>query len=215
MNISSTPPSARTDVQAAPSASGPAISTGAIRTVGVVLTVGTLASATAAAVVGFDPGTERGILAYDLTGLLFQGGLVGLVHVHLATGATGTTRRSRWLLQVERVLLVLAIGWTLCHALLPSQRDATWLAVLDFSWPLSMLGLFLIGVTIAVKGRWRGPARAWALLAETWVVVTIPALGLLGQTAGTAVGVAHLVLGYAVLGAILAARPDLVADRAS
>lgn len=98
-------------------------------------------------------------------------------------------------------------AWYRCHALLPDQRDATWLAILDFSWPLSML---IIGVTIAVTGRWRGLARAWSLVAETWVLVTIPALGLLGQTGSTVVGVAHLFLGYTVLGLILASRPALV-----
>jgi hypothetical protein len=213
MSFSTTPPTARTDVQAMPRSRNSGLAADRIRLAGAVLAVGAVAWAVAVAFVGFDPDTEAGVLANNLTGLLFQCGLLALVQVHLATRATGTKRINRWMLQTERVLLVLAIAWTACHALLPSQRDATWLAVLDFAWPLSMLGMFLIGVKIGVKGRWRGPARAWSLIAETWVLVTMPALGILGQTLGTAVGVAHLLLGYAVLGLILALRPDLVEDR--
>jgi hypothetical protein len=212
MTYSTTPATARTDLQALPTDRPAGISPGTVRKVGIGLAVGTAAWATAAALVGFRPESEAGVLANDLTGLLFQLGLLALVYVHMATRATGTKRFSAVGLQVERLLLVLAIVWTLCHAVLPSQREATWLAVLDFSWPLSMLGMFLIGLTIAIKGRWRGLARAWSLVAETWVLVTLPALNILGDAGGTAVGVAHLFLGYCVLGLVLAARPHLVTD---
>lgn len=210
MSFSTTPPAARTDVQEAPLRRTNAMSSTMVRRVGLGTALGAAAWATTVAWYGFDPGSESGIRVTGVAGLLFQCGLLALVHVHLATRATGTTRVNRWLLDAERVLLVLAIVWTLCHTALPSQRDATWLAVLDFSWPLSMLGMLLIGVRIAIKGRWRGAARAWSLIAETWVVVTMPALGVLGETGGTVVGVAHLFLGYGALGVILAARPDLV-----
>lgn len=213
MTFSATPPTARTDVQAVPLAQRRGMSPGTIRMLGGGVAVGAAASAVSAAFVGFKPDTEAGILANDLSGLLFQIGLMGLLHVQMATRATGTKVINRRMLQLERVLLSLAMAWTLCHALLPSQRDSTWLAVLDFAWPLSMLGMFLIGVKIAVVGRWRGPARVWALVAETWVVVTIPALGVLGEAGGTVVGAVHLVLGYSALGILLATRPDLVEDR--
>lgn len=213
MSFSTTPPPARTDVLATPvsrPAGGPSA---AVRAAGVAVAVGAAAWAIAVAVNGFNPETEAAIVANGLCGLLFQGGLLALVHVHLATRATGTKRVNRWMLQVERVLLVLAMTWTLCHTLLPDQRESTWLAVLDFSWPLSMLGMFLIGVKIAYVGRWRGLARVWSVVAETWVLVTMPALGILGETAGTAVGVGHLLLGYGVLGTVLATRPALVGDQ--
>lgn len=212
MNFSATPPTARTDLHSTPRPHSATPRHATIRTGGVAMAIGAATWAVGVAIVGFKPDSEAGIRTNDLTGLVFQCGLLALVHVHVMTRATGTKRRNRWMLEVERVLLVCAIAWTLSHALLPTQRDATWMSVLDFSWPLSMLGMFLIGVTIALKGRWRGAPRAWALIAETWAIVTIPALGVLGDAAGTAVGVAHLLLGYAVLGLLLAARPDLVDD---
>ena len=59
-----------------------------------------------------------------------------------------------------------------------------WLA-LDLFWPLSMLGMFLIGIRIAVAGRWTGLTRYWPVVAESWAVVTIPAMGIFGETAAS------------------------------
>ena len=80
-----------------------------------------------------------------------------------------------------------------------------WLA-LDLFWPLSMLGMFLIGIRIAVAGRWTGVTRFWPMVAESWAVVTIPAMGIFGETAGKYVGALHLLVGYAVLGVLVSRK---------
>ena len=80
-----------------------------------------------------------------------------------------------------------------------------WLA-LDLFWPLSMLGMFLIGIRIAVAGRWKGVSRYWPVVAESWAVVTIPALAIFGDTVGHVVAVAHLCVGYAVLGVLVSRK---------
>jgi hypothetical protein len=64
------------------------------------------------------------------------------------------------MLRVEYVLLALASTWTVLHGLVPSFRDDLWLAVLDVFWPLSMLGMAVIGVKVALAGRWRGPSAS-------------------------------------------------------
>jgi hypothetical protein len=138
---------------------------------------------------------------------------MALLQVQLKTRAAGVSNAARRGLKVERVLLALAMVWSLVHGLFPSVRDETWLAVLDVFWPLSMLGMFIIGIKVAVAGRWRGPARLWSLLAETWAIVTVPTMAILGQAAADIVGPTHLLLGYTTLGLILACRPDLVVDR--
>ena len=74
-----------------------------------------------------------------------------------------------------------------------------------------MLGMFAIGVRIAIKGRWGGILRFWPLVAESWAVVTVPTYGLLPGAAGF-VGAGHLVIGYATLGVLLARRPHLVLE---
>jgi hypothetical protein len=75
---------------------------------------------------------------------------------------------------------------------------------------LSMLGMFVIGVKIAVTGRWRGAARFWPLVAESRAVVSIPAMGISGSDVGDLVGAGHLLVGYVTLGLVIAARPHLV-----
>ena len=80
--------------------------------------------------------------------------------------------------------------------------------VLDAFWPLSMLGMFLIGIRIAIAGRWTGVSRFWPMVAESWAVVTIPALGIFGEAVGLAVGCLHLLVGYAVLGVLVSRKTD-------
>jgi hypothetical protein len=80
---------------------------------------------------------------------------------------------------------------------------------LDVFWPLSMLGMFVIGIKVAVAGRWRGTLRAWPLLTETWAVVTVPTFLIVGEPVSSWVGGTHLLVGYAALGLLLARRPEL------
>ncbi|TKK86240.1 hypothetical protein FDA94_22225 [Herbidospora galbida] len=174
------------------------------------LSTGALVWAAASLFYGFQPANDLGWMLTDLGGLVFQIGLLCLLALMIRTQATGTSRPARIMLQVERVLLVPAMVWSLLHAVLPDQRDAGWLAVLDVFWPLSMLGMFVIGIKVAFAGRWRGLARVWPVVAESWAVVTIPAMGVFGPEVGDVVGATHLLVGYATLGLIIAFRPELV-----
>jgi hypothetical protein len=71
-----------------------------------------------------------------------------------------------------------------------------------------MLGMAIIGIKVAVAGRWRGALRAWPVVAETRIFVTLPA-GALGPVVGGYVAGGHFIAGYGVLGLLLALRPDL------
>ena len=137
---------------------------------------------------GFSPALLGRLTVQDLTGFAFQLGVMCLVVLQLRTAATGLGRGARIMLQVERVLLSLAMIWSLLHGLVPSIRDAVWLAVLDVFWPLSMLGMFVIASRSRAAGRWRGLARWWPLVAESWAVVTVPTIGIGGATVEQHVG---------------------------
>ena len=162
---------------------------------------------------GFNPASSLGVTVQDLTGFAFQVGVMCLVVLQLRTAATGLGRGARIMLRVEQVLLSLAMLWSLLHGLVPSIRDAGWLVVLDVFWPLSMLGMFVIAIKIALAGRWRGLARWWPLVAESWAVVSVPTIGIGGATVGQYVGASHLIVGYVALGLLLMARPHLVGAR--
>ncbi|GAA4722027.1 hypothetical protein [Phytohabitans rumicis] len=210
MGITTEPVPARTDLTAAGAEPAvPAIAATRVRRHGAVVAAGALMWAAGIVAFGLNPPTEVGVSLSDLIAVPFQLGLFALVHIQSRTGAAGTSRAARVMLRIEYVLLALATAWSILHGAVPAWRDDAWLAVLDLFWPLSMLGMFAIGVKIAVAGRWRGPARFWPLVAESWAVVTVPATIALGDTAGQWVGAGHLLIGYAVLGLILARRPAL------
>jgi hypothetical protein len=185
----------------------PTISQATVRRLGLGLTAGALTWAATIFTVGT---VAEGMDARigDLGGLAFQLGLFGLLTVQFRTLATGLSRTAVAMLKVEYVLLTLASIWSVLHATVPADmQDAPWLVALDMFWPLSMLGMFVIGVKIAFAGRWTGLVRWWPLVAETWAVVTVPSYGILGQTAGQYVGGVHLLIGYGVLGLLLTRRP--------
>ncbi len=206
MTITSTAAPARTDV--AGTATAPSASL--VRRAGVAVAAGATIWSAATFAVGSNPADNLGITISDLGALPFQLGLFALVTAQLRTGATGVTRFARGMLRVEYVLLTLATLWTVLHGAVPAFRDDLWLAVLDAFWPLSMLGMFIIGVKIAFAGRWRGAARFYPLVAESWAVVSIPAMGIFGAAVGNAVGASHLLVGYVALGLLIALRPHLV-----
>jgi hypothetical protein len=209
MFVSTTAAPARTDVDRLGTAD-PRPSEAAVRNHALGLVAGAGLWSAASFVYGFNPDTELGVKAQDLTGFAFQLGVLSLVTLQLRTRATGPTRMAAAMLKVERVFLALAMLWSLVHGLVPSARDDAWLVALDVFWPLSMLGMFVIGVKIAVTGRWRGAARFWPLVAESWAVVSIPAMGIFGSDVGDLVGAGHLLVGYVTLGLVIAARPHLV-----
>jgi hypothetical protein len=209
--MTETPARARTDVIAGTgrrSAATPAHTT--IRRLGLGLTAGTLIWA--ACIFAFSTvgeGVQERI--NDLTGLAFQLGLFCLLTVQFRTRATGLSRAAVAMLKVEAVILALASIWSLLHGILPENlQNATWLMVLDICWPLSMVGMMVIGIKLAITGRWRGLLRWWPLVAESWVFVTMPSVIVFGDAAARWVGGGHLLIGYATLGVLLALRPDLV-----
>ena len=71
-----------------------------------------------------------------------------------------------------------------------------------------MLGMFLIGVRIAIAGRWTGAYRFWPMVAESWAVVTVPSNAVFGPTVGAVVGALHLLVGYTVLGLLVSRKTD-------
>lgn len=78
--------------------------------------------------------------------------------------------------------------------------------MLDAFWPLSMLGMFFIGIRIAIAGRWHGKARFWPLIAESWGPIVVPTFGLFGSAVAGVVSFFHLCIGYGVLGQIVARK---------
>ncbi|SOD99022.1 hypothetical protein [Blastococcus haudaquaticus] len=211
MSLNATPAPARTD--APPPGTVAAPPTTLVRAGGLAMAAGAAAWAAGTLVYDLDPVTDDFSWVYKLSSLLFQLGLVALVAVQLRTRATGTGRLARGFLHVEHGMLALAIASSLQWLLAPDLSENAFFLALDFFWPLSMLGMAAIGIRIAIAGRWRGAARVWPAIAETWALVMFPAMALVGEQATAYISAGHLFLGYTTLGLILAVRPDLTAAR--
>jgi hypothetical protein len=206
MTIEHTPAFARSDVRPAPGGTSSPTTRPFVRQ-GFLLTAGALAWAAVTAAVGStDPegATEEAI--FSAGSGLFQLGLLGLLFVLFRTQALGAGRLARFFIRLEAVLLTLAIASTFVDGIGVSDLDQTGWLILDMFWPISMLGMFMIGVRVAIAGRWSGVSRFWPLVAESWALVVIPTMGIAGEGAATVVSCIHLTVGYAVLGQIVARK---------
>jgi hypothetical protein len=205
MTIEQTPAAARTDVRR-PAAAGTTTPTRPYRKRGMLLTAGALAWAAGMVAMGSDPSGATEEAVFSTVSGLFQVGVLGLLTVLWQSQALGEGRLARFFLRLEAVVLLFAIASTLVDGIGVSDLDQAGWMMLDLCWPLSMMGMFFIGIRIAIAGRWRGASRWWPLVAESWAVVSVPAYGIFGSTVAGFVGAAHLCVGYAVLGQIVARK---------
>jgi hypothetical protein len=206
MTIEQTPAAARTDVRRPAAVTGSTRPTRPFRVHGTVLTIGAVSWAITQAVNGIDPHGATEEAVYSLTSGIFQVGLLCLLRVLWRTQALGEGRVARFFIRFVFGLVVLAIGSTVADGLSVSNLDQTGWLLLDMFWPLSMIGMFGIGIRIAIAGRWHGAARFWPMLAESWAVVCVPTMGIFGEDVATVVSFFHLCLGYGVLGQIVARK---------
>ncbi|MET8048403.1 hypothetical protein ABZU75_12470 [Streptosporangium sp. NPDC005286] len=177
-----------------------------IRIAGLLLAAGAASWAVGTVIVGDK--IEEGIQTLDtITGMLFAVGLFAFVWTVLATRGAG----DGWARIVPVGLLVLLPGAFLLNAL--SFGYATHddfplpLMILDACWPLSQLGMLVLGIVLAVKGRYQGALRWLPLLAGMWFPVTMVAQIFGGSTVSVYVSAAWLLGMHAHLGVRLAVRP--------
>ena len=82
--------------------------------------------------------------------------------------------------------------------------------IFDICWPLSMLGMLIIGIRVAIADRWTGALRWQTLFAQSWLVWALP----LGAIPGVGLwgAVVQTILGYGGLGLLLARRQVITAS---
>lgn len=211
MTVTTTPARARDDAADAGAGRPRPIADRTVGRLGAVLAAGALAWAGGMAYAGTDPVSGPGVWVIAATSLAFQLGVLALLTVYRRTRALGTGRVALTAVAVQHVLLAGAVLNTLDPAL-PFLRGTPWHVVFDLCWPLSMLGMAAVGVRVAIAGRWRGAARVWPVVAESWGLVVIPVHDAF-PAADHVVPAAHLLVGYTVLGLVLATRPWLTRRR--
>jgi cytochrome bd-type quinol oxidase subunit 2 len=179
----------------------PDMRTSITRRCGAALVAGSVAWAACALIAG--PIADGANSRLELAGsLAFQLALLCLIAALWVTEATGIGRWGRAALSVQLVLVLLAIGWTMPHIFDPNMADEGMIVALDTAWPLSMLWLVVLGITVARARRWVGTLRWATLVASLWFPVAILATAA-GEWPGLVVSSLWLVAGYGVLGALL------------
>jgi len=205
MSVHHTPAPARSDVRR-PAASGTHAPARPFFKRGMLLTVGAVAWGTDSLIFGTDPSGQLEEALSSITGGTFQLGLMGLLTVLYSTKALGDGGLARFFLRLEGVILLFAMGSTLADGIGVSDFDKLGWVLLDACWPLSMLGMFFIGIRVAIAGRWHGKERFWPLIAESWGPIVVPTFGIFGSSVAGVVSFVHLCVGYGVLGQLVARK---------
>ena len=205
MSVQHTPAPARSDVRR-PASVGASTPARPFFKRGMLLTVGAVAWGLDSLIFGTDPSGQMEEAFSSITSGTFQLGIMGLLTVLFATQALGEGRLARFFLRLEGVILVFAMASTFVDGIGVSDLDQTGWLLLDLFWPLSMLGMFFIGIRVAIAGRWTGKDRFWPLIAESWGPVCVPTFAIFGSTVAGVVSFVHLCVGYGVLGQIVARK---------
>lgn len=118
--------------------------------------------------------------AFDgLIGLVFMltwmGSLVGLIRLN----ATGQSRFGRFIIRANLLTLTVANIWNIYQAIEPNANTLLF-RVLDAFWPISMVMMLLVGLTVACAGTLRSWRRYVPLAVGLW----LPLTALLGKLMG-------------------------------
>jgi hypothetical protein len=131
---------------------------------------------------------------------LFQLGLVALLAIMRATRATGTSRSGRIILNAEVVALSLAIAWTIPHLFDANRPHTGILVALDAFWPISMLGLIVVGIQVIRARRWPTPVLYLPLAASLLLPIDIVVMAFATDRTQLFVRALYLAVAYLALG---------------
>jgi hypothetical protein len=117
--------------------------------------------------------------------------------------ATGTGNWGRAVLLIQLVGLVLAFMFGFFEATRLLGRESIVFNVTDAAWPLSMLWMLVVGVTVIVAKRLSGWQRFVPLLCPFWLPISIILSIAFGDTVGDIVGFGYAAVLWALLGYIV------------
>jgi len=117
--------------------------------------------------------------------------------------ATGTSKWGRAVLLIQLVGLVLAFMSGFFEATGLLGRESIVFNITDAAWPLSMLWMIVVGITVVVAKRLSGWQRFVPLLCPFWLPISIVVSIALGDTLGEIVGFGVAAVLWALLGYVV------------
>ncbi len=116
--------------------------------------------------------------------------------------ATGTGKWAHTVLLIQLVGLVLAFIFGFLEATRLLGRESIIFNVTDAAWPLSMLWMIVVGITVIRAKRLSGWRRFVPLLCPFWLPIAIVGDIALGATGGF-IGVGYAAVLWALLGYVV------------
>jgi hypothetical protein len=116
--------------------------------------------------------------------------------------ATGIGGWGHAVLIIQLVGLVLAFLFGFFEATGLLGRDSVIFNVTDAAWPLSMLWMLVVGITVIAANRLSGWRRVVPLLCPLWLLVALGGGAVLGDTGGY-IGLAWSAVAWALLGYVV------------
>jgi len=147
-------------------------------------------------------GREDGLIT-GIASMVFMAGWICANTAMRRMRATGTSKWGRVLLLVQLVGLVLAFVFGFFEATGLLGRESIIFNITDAAWPLSMLWMVVVGVSVIMVKRLSGWQRFVPLLCPFWLPIALIASVALGDTVGGLIGfgvsaVLWMLLGYVV-----------------
>lgn len=117
--------------------------------------------------------------------------------------AGGTSKWARALLQIQLVGLVLAFMFGFFEATSLLGRESIIFNITDAAWPLSILWMLVVGITVIRARRLSGRQRFVPLLCPFWLLIAIFGSMAFGDTAGGLLGFGYAAVLWGLLGYIV------------
>ncbi len=147
-------------------------------------------------------GGEENNVIIGIAGSIFMAGWIcsniGMQRMR-ATG-TGTWGRAVLLIQLVGLVLAFLFGFVEATELFDENDIA--FVVMDAAWPLSMLWMLVVGITVIVAKRLTGWQRFVPVLCPLWLLLALGGEAILGD-AGGYIGLAWSAVTWALLGYIV------------
>ena len=143
-------------------------------------------------------GEQENALITGLASMVFMAGWICSNIGMWRMRATGTSKWGRAVLLIQLVGLVLAFLFGFFEATGLLDRESLFFNVTDAAWPLSMLWMIVVGISVIVAKRLSGWQRFVPLLCPFWLPIAI-AFG----DAGGIVGFGYAAVLWALLGYVI------------
>lgn len=147
-------------------------------------------------------GRENALIT-GIASMVFMAGWICANTAMRRMRATGTSKWGRAVLLIQLVGLVLAFAFGFFEATGLLGRESIMFNITDVAWPLSMLWMVVVGISVILAKRIIGWQRFVPLLCPFWLPIVLIASVVLGDTVGGLVGfgvaaVLWMLLGYVV-----------------